>query len=301
MAESEAEVTRWTRGASFQVIPSVASAESPVALPSYDKVVIDGRTELASAAGERLRGAVNETSMGWNTPQTRNMTGYAINPDLELDVSLRAHGGWRGSLAVQRGSAVYDLAKRVVEEAAKQTMALVHEADCLDGHWPPEGRDTLLHRWLIGPAIGTPTPGESTRQSSEAANCCPNQSEVAKALATLATAVVPILRCQPMVVDVPAPCKVFGDVHGQLRSLLLLFASFGFPSHAAGDVQAVAYVFNGDWVDRGPQQLEVVALLFSLKLLYPERIYLLRGDCFMLLLIASDSHLNVSDRLLIAS
>ncbi|EOD36782.1 Serine/threonine-phosphatase, partial [Emiliania huxleyi CCMP1516] len=86
-----------------------------------------------------------------------------------------------------------------------------------------------------------------------------------------------VLRQQPTVVRVPAPCKVFGDVHGQLRSLLLLFASFGFPSHLAGDVQGVSYIFNGDFVDRGVHQLEVVALLFALKLVYPERIYLLRG------------------------
>jgi len=76
----------------------------------------------------------------------------------------------------------------------------------------------------------------------------------------------------------PAPVKIFGDVHGQLRSLLLLFGAFGFPSHAAGDVQATAYIFNGDWVDRGRHQLEVVALLFALKLIYPERIVLIRGN-----------------------
>lgn len=33
--------------------------------------------------------------------------------------------------------------------------------------------------------------------------------------------------CLPEVVK--APCKVFGDLHGQLRDLLLLFAEFGFP------------------------------------------------------------------------
>ena len=61
------------------------------------------------------------------------------------------------------------------------------------------------------------------------------------------------------------PAKVFGDIHGQFRDLLLLFGEFGFPSHRTGDVQSTAYVFNGDWVDRGPHQLEVVALLFALK------------------------------------
>ena len=75
------------------------------------------------------------------------------------------------------------------------------------------------------------------------------------------------------------PTKIFGDVHGQLRDLLVLFGSFGFPSHKrGGDVELCSYVFNGDYIDRGTHQCEVVALLFALKVLYPTRIYLLRGN-----------------------
>ena len=50
---------------------------------------------------------------------------------------------------------------------------------------------------------------------------------------------------QSMVVSVQAPAKVFGDIHGQLRDLLALFARYGFPTHRGGDVEAVSYVFNG--------------------------------------------------------
>jgi hypothetical protein len=38
------------------------------------------------------------------------------------------------------------------------------------------------------------------------------------------------------------------------------------------------YVFNGDFVDRGTQQVEVVALLFSLKVCFPDRVLLIRGN-----------------------
>jgi hypothetical protein len=96
------------------------------------------------------------------------------------------------------------------------------------------------------------------------------------------------LRSQQILIDVKPPCKVFGDIHGQvmccalqrrvavvggtacvcfknkllivqqLRDLLLLFREFGFPSHRHGDVECVNYIFNGDFVDRGAHQLECV-------------------------------------------
>ena len=87
-----------------------------------------------------------------------------------------------------------------------------------------------------------------------------------------------VVAAQPALVRVRSPAKLFGDVHGQLRDLLCLFREFGFPSHRGGDVEVVSYVFNGDFVDRGEHQLEVVALLFALKVSFPTRIWLLRGN-----------------------
>jgi hypothetical protein len=87
-----------------------------------------------------------------------------------------------------------------------------------------------------------------------------------------------VVAAQPSLVRVRSPAKIFGDVHGQLRDLLCLFREFGFPSHRGGDVEVVSYVFNGDFVDRGEHQLEVVALLFALKVSFPTRVWLLRGN-----------------------
>eukprot|EP01038_Epipyxis_sp_PR26KG_P007257 gene7257-9894_t len=87
-----------------------------------------------------------------------------------------------------------------------------------------------------------------------------------------------IIASQPVCVHVPKPAKVFGDVHGQLRDLLLLFREFCFPSPQGGDVESVSYVFNGDFVDRGSHQVEVVFLLFSLKVAFPSRVFLVRGN-----------------------
>ena len=41
--------------------------------------------------------------------------------------------------------------------------------------------------------------------------------------------------------ELEAPLKICGDVHGQFRDLLLLFAHHGFPSHRGGDVETTAY------------------------------------------------------------
>ena len=88
-----------------------------------------------------------------------------------------------------------------------------------------------------------------------------------------------LLASQPMVVCTHGPTKVFGDIHGQLSDLLALFRAHGFPSNQkGGDIESVSYVFNGDFVDRGPHQLECVVLLFSLKVAFPDRVFLIRGN-----------------------
>ena len=97
----------------------------------------------------------------------------------------------------------------------------------------------------------------------------------------LARAVQRLLLRQASVVEVAAPTKIFGDVHGQLRDLLLLMLQFGFPYADEGDAcdidVGVSYIFNGNFVDSGPHQLETVMLLFALKLVYPDNVHMLRG------------------------
>jgi len=91
-------------------------------------------------------------------------------------------------------------------------------------------------------------------------------------LMILASGVRQLLQTEPTVVQVPQPCKVFGDIHGQLRDMLLLFHAYGSPG---ADKH---FVFNGDFVDRGAHQLEVVGVLFALKLTFPSHVWLVRGN-----------------------
>jgi hypothetical protein len=106
----------------------------------------------------------------------------------------------------------------------------------------------------------------------------PTMAHRAQAICLLANHCKTIVKSQPTLVNVPAPCKVLGDIHGQFRDMLILLARFGFPTHKGGDVETTSYIFNGDWIDRGQHQLEVVLLLMAIKVLYPNRVFLVRGN-----------------------
>jgi len=93
-------------------------------------------------------------------------------------------------------------------------------------------------------------------------------------LMILAKGVGKLLAEQPTLVEAELPCKVFGDIHGQLRDLLLLFHAFGMP----GKDPKQHFVFNGDFVDRGEHQLEVIGVLFALKMAMPKNVWLVRGN-----------------------
>lgn len=70
-----------------------------------------------------------------------------------------------------------------------------------------------------------------------------------------------------------AKLTVVGDTHGQFYDVLNLFKLYGKVEPGKH-----AYLFNGDFVDRGSWSCEVALYLYVLKVLYPQLVFINRGN-----------------------
>ncbi|OHT16920.1 hypothetical protein TRFO_12795 [Tritrichomonas foetus] len=65
---------------------------------------------------------------------------------------------------------------------------------------------------------------------------------------------------------------IVGDIRGNFHSLIQIFSIFGPPPY-------MRYLFIGDLIDGGNFSLEVLSLLFILKCMFHDYVYILRGSC----------------------
>jgi len=97
-----------------------------------------------------------------------------------------------------------------------------------------------------------------------------------KKLESLLTQASAALKKLPNVVDIELKGKVsliiVGDLHGQIRDLLHILKTQGLPTKDKW------FLFNGDFVDRGKNACEVTIILFVLKLLFGDWVFLNRGN-----------------------
>ena len=83
--------------------------------------------------------------------------------------------------------------------------------------------------------------------------------------------VYPIIEKEESMIELEPPLYICGDIHGQFYDLLRVFEILKYPPESK-------FLFLGDYVDRGKRSLECILLLLCLKIKYPSRIFLLRGN-----------------------
>jgi hypothetical protein len=194
-----------------------------VGLPSYGRVVIDQRP---------LKAITRDVSTPLLSKVKSEILPFdGLNSDFEYDECFDEQGDWRGANAAPRGSEAYELAYSILQIMSKLTAEIVtveHNKDVSDFEWKLGGE--VLRRMLT-----------SKNQSMATSR------DMARKICLLSTACRDIVSEESTLVDVPSPCKVYGDIHGQLRDILLLFLEFGKPTDKGGDIETTCYVFNGGY------------------------------------------------------
>lgn len=89
---------------------------------------------------------------------------------------------------------------------------------------------------------------------------------------------IEILQKEPNVKFLPAGITVVGDIHGLDILLFRQFPDLMEMFSTGGEVPHTNYLFLGDYVDRGAFSVEVIVYLSLLKIKYPSKIHLLRGN-----------------------
>ena len=86
----------------------------------------------------------------------------------------------------------------------------------------------------------------------------------------IVVAATEILQTEQKVIMLNPPISIVGNIHGHFSDLEKIF-------HIGGSPFYTRYLFLGNYVDKGNFSLNVLLYLLIYKILYPKRIYLLRG------------------------
>ncbi|CAA0808878.1 Serine/threonine-protein phosphatase PP2A-3 catalytic subunit [Striga hermonthica] len=129
-------------------------------------------------------------------------------------------------------------------------------------------RDGKLSKMSAADLVAESTHGNLDEQISQLMQCKPLSEPEVRGLCEKAKE---ILMDESNVQPVKSPVTICGDIHGQFHDLAELF-------RIGGKCPDTNYLFMGDYVDRGYYSVETVTLLVALKVRYPQRITILRGN-----------------------
>ncbi|XP_056644752.1 uncharacterized protein LOC130450401 [Diorhabda sublineata] len=102
-----------------------------------------------------------------------------------------------------------------------------------------------------------------------------DSATVGKNLISICNQVREIFRSESRLLNLRSPVYIMGDLHGNVNDLLYFEKVLW---HIGPGLTPCNLLFLGDYVDRGPYSIEVIAYLFSYKLQSPNKVNLLRGN-----------------------
>lgn len=80
-----------------------------------------------------------------------------------------------------------------------------------------------------------------------------------------------IFQSEDMILKLTEEVIIVGDIHGHIIELFRILIRFGWPP-------LKTYVFLGDIVDRGEFSLETITLILVMKILFPKKVFVIRGN-----------------------
>eukprot|EP01107_Rhizomastix_libera_P000602 TRINITY_DN1115_c0_g1_i2.p1 TRINITY_DN1115_c0_g1~~TRINITY_DN1115_c0_g1_i2.p1 ORF type:complete len:357 (-),score=110.25 TRINITY_DN1115_c0_g1_i2:155-1225(-) len=96
-----------------------------------------------------------------------------------------------------------------------------------------------------------------------------------RSLLSLIEDAIKVLSIESTLLEIESPAYIIGDLHGNYEDLMKFARFFGMWYL---EVVPAKFLFLGDYVDRGPHSIETISFLLALKVLFPEKVFLLRGN-----------------------